>query len=164
MHTCPYFDFKKCAQAGATACAAKIHLGKHGSAPVPANDNLPDTKKVVVVPPARLLLTKQYVTRMAFALANMRIPRREVPNLMANALFLRDTEFRFCGGEKYEIGDEEIDSAFGADGSFKWIADFTNLSRYPLKQNPHYTNELRLRLMALWFLVDYPAIAQHFAL
>lgn len=163
MRTCPYFDFKKCAQAGSTACAAKIHLGKHDPALVSANDNFPDTNNVVVVPPARLLLTKQYVTRMAFALANMRIPRREVPNLMANALFLRDTEFRFCGGEKYEIGDEEIDSAFGADGSFKWIADFTNLRRYPLIQNPHHTNELRLRLMALWFLVDFPEIAKHFA-
>jgi hypothetical protein len=127
------------------------------------NDDRSSKKRIVVVPHATQLLTKTYYTKMAIASSNLNMPRRKFPDWMADALFLRDVEFRFRDGSLYEIGDDEIDFAFGYDGSFRWLDDFTNLSRLPLRQNPHHTIELRLRLIALSFWVDYPEIAKHFA-
>jgi hypothetical protein len=100
---------------------------------------------------------------LAIASSNLKLSRRSFPDWMADALFLRDVEFRFRDGSLYEIVDDEIDFAFG-DPSFRWLSDFTNLSRLPLRQKPHHTIELRLRLIALSFWVDYPEIAKHFAL
>lgn len=128
------------------------------------NDNGTPKKRVVIVPHASQLLTKTYYTKLAIASSNRNLPRRSFPDWMADALFLRDVEFRFRDGSLYEIADDEIDYAFGDDGSFRWLDDFTNLARLPLRQNPHHTIELRLRLIALSFWVDYPEIARHFAL
>ena len=137
----------------AQVCAPNLALNNNGST----------KKRIVIVPHASQLLTKAYYTKLAIASSNLKMSRRNFPDWMADALFLRDVEFRFRDGRLYEIADDEIDFAF-SDPSFRWLSDFTDLQRLPLKQKPHYTIELRLRLIALSFLVDYPAIAQHFAL
>jgi hypothetical protein len=118
--------------------------------------------RIVIVPHASQLLTTAYYTKLAMASSNLNMSRRSFPNWMADALFLRDVEFRFRDGRLYEIADDEIDFAF-SDPSFRWLSDFTDLQRLPLKQKPHYTIELRLRLIALSFWVDFPEIAKHFA-
>jgi hypothetical protein len=119
-------------------------------------------KRIITVPHASELLTQQYHSRLALAVANLNLSRRKIPDWMADCLFRDDVEFRFRDGSLYEIGDEDIDDAF-CDPSFRWLSDLIKSAGKTRKQRPHYTLEFRLRLLALSFWVDKPEVARHFA-
>ena len=118
--------------------------------------------RVIIIPHASELLTTTYYARIALAVANLNLPRRKIPDWMADCLLRDDVEFRFRDGSLYEIGDEDIDDAF-CDPSFRWLSDLINSAGKELKQRPHYTLEFRLRLLALSFWIDKPEVARHFA-
>lgn len=120
-----------------------------------------NTKRIIFVPDASELLTQQYYSRLALAVANLNVSRRKIPDWMADCLFRDDVEFRFRDGSLYEIGDEDIDDAF-CDPSFRWLSNLIKSSGTTPKQRPHYTLEFRLRLLALSFWVDKPNVAKHF--
>jgi hypothetical protein len=146
-----------------TLCQVHFDGGEACNFAKVANDNFKSVKRVLFVPPAKVLLTKSYYWRVAIATANDNRPRRDIPNWMADCLYRENVEFRFLCGSVYEIGDEDIDHAFGDDLTFRWLSDFVESAARMPKQNPHYTLEFRLRLLALSFWVDKPHVARHFA-
>ncbi|MFY7929362.1 MAG: hypothetical protein ACOVS5_10880 [Oligoflexus sp.] len=145
-----------------TQCGVQVNGGELCIPAMAANDNAKKGKRVIGVPPARILLTKTYYARTAIALANDNRPRRKIADWMADCLYREGIEFRFLCGRIYEIGDEDIDLAFN-DPSFRWLSDFIRSAGTLPMQNPHYTMEARLRLIALSFWVDKPEVARHFA-
>jgi hypothetical protein len=119
-------------------------------------------KRIIIVPHASELLTQQYYSRLALAVANLNLSRRKIPDWMADCLFRDDVEFHYQNGGVFTVGDEDIDDAFG-DPSFRWLSDLIKSAGKMPKQRPHYTLEFRLRLLALSFWVDRPQVAKHFA-
>jgi hypothetical protein len=119
-------------------------------------------KRIIIVPHASELLTQQYYSRLALAVANLNLSRRKIPDWMADCLFRDDVEFNYQSGGEFKVGDEDIDDAF-CDPSFRWLSDLIKSAGKMPKQRPHYTLEFRLRLLALSFWVDRPHVAKHFA-
>jgi hypothetical protein len=132
-------------------------MSKVQTAPVRAKP-----KRVIIIPHASELLTQQYHSRLALAVANLTLSRRKIPDWMADCLFCDDVEFHYQNGGVFNVGDEDIDDAF-CDPSFRWLSDLINSAGKMPKQKPHYTLEFRLRLLALSFWVDKPEVARHFA-
>jgi hypothetical protein len=99
------------------------------TAPIRANQN-----RVIIIPHASELLTQQYYSRLALAVANLNLSRRRIPDWMADCLFRDDVEFRFRDGSLYEIGDEDIDDAF-CDPSFRWLSNLISSAGKIKKKN-----------------------------
>lgn len=143
-------------------CTVSLNGGEICQDRKPANDNFQRGDRVLIVPPARVLLTPHYYARLAIAVSNLKLPRRKIPDWIADYIYREDITFFFASGSLYEIDDEEIDYAFGGDLSFRWISDFKrSAGRIPLN-SPHHTIELRLRLLALAFWINSPEVARHF--
>jgi hypothetical protein len=143
-------------------CSVLIEGGELCNYPLAANDNFKREHRVFIVPPARVLLTPHYYARLAIAVSNLKLPRRKIPDWIADYLYREDIAFFFASGSVYEIGDEDIDDAF-CDPSYRYLSDLIKSAGTIPKQKPHYTIEVRLRLLALAFWIYSPNIARHFA-
>jgi hypothetical protein len=144
-------------------CTVSLEGGEICQDRKPANDNFKREHRVFIVPPARVLLNQSYYARLAIAVRNLNLPRRKIPDWIADYLYREDVEFFFACGSVYEVDDEEIERAFGGDLYFRWISDFVLSAGTIPKQAPHYTIEARLRILALSFWIYNPDIAKHFA-
>lgn len=118
--------------------------------------------RLIIVPNEEELLTKSYYARLAIAVADLKLPRRKIPDWMADCLYKDDVEFRFQFGGRYETQEEDIEKAFGGDLSFRWLSDFIQSAGTEPKQRPQRSLEFRLRLLALSFWVAKPEVAKHF--
>lgn len=130
-------------------------------APVPFT-NKTAINRIIFVPSADELLNKDYYIRLANAVAELKLPRRKIPDWMADCLYKDDVEFKFQCGSRYEAQEEDIEKAFGGDLSFRWLSDFIQSAGTEPKQRPQRSLEFRLRLLALSFWVAKPEIAKYF--
>lgn len=126
-----------------------------------ANDNH-DLDRVVIIPPAELVLTRSYFRRLAIATASLNLSRRKIPDWMADALYRDDIIF-IDHGRRIIIQDEAVEMAFNNELGFRWLSDFVAFADTPMLQNPQKRLAERLRLLATAFWVDKPTIARHFA-
>lgn len=130
--------------------------------PCAHNDNArPDT---ITIPRAADVMKPSYMRRLAMAVRSLDLSRREVPNWMADQLF--NYPGKFISGEtgrEVVLGPDVIDSAFGDDGSFRWLSDFLAFAERDPANNAQHRVIRRLQLLALAFWISAPGIARHFA-
>ena len=110
----------------------------------------------------RELRAPVYFRRLAMATASIGLSRREIPNWLADTIFGFDGEILDERGVAVTIGDEDIDDAFGDDGSFRWLSDFVRFAERPPRQRPQFRVLARLRLIDLAFRIAKPDVARHF--
>lgn len=134
--------------------------GRKGGSCNASNDN--DTTGIVHVPCANLVVTRSYFQRLAVATRDLNISRREVPNWMADAIYRDDLIF-IEQGRRIIFCDEEIESAFGGELSFRWLTDFMQFAERPPKQDAQARVARRLQLLATAFHVSKPDVARHFS-
>ena len=98
-----------------------------------------------------------YFRRMAIATRALDLPRREIPNWMADVIFGHQGPILWQDGRVFKISDTAIDDAFGNDDSFRWLSSFVQFSfDNPPRQKPQNRIYKRLRLLDLAFQIAYP--------
>lgn len=117
-----------------------------------ANDNV----GVIRVLSKRQLLRRDLYSNLAKRVAALDMPSREIPNWMADTIYGFRGAILWPDGRPFTLGDEDIDNAFGNDGSFRWLRSFRARADNPLKQTPQEGLEDRLRLLDVVFqIVDF---------
>lgn len=96
--------------------------------------------------------------RLAIATAALEIPRRELINVIADAIYTFEGTILHPNGAPFEVPD--IDDAFGNDGSFRWVSDFIRFAEEPPRQVPQARIIERLRLIDLYFRIKHPERAR----
>ncbi|NQZ11497.1 MAG: hypothetical protein HRT35_30465 [Algicola sp.] len=117
--------------------------------------------QVVYVADKVELLNKHYYRRLWIAARNMPIPRRAWLDEIADAFVQFDGEVRYRTGELYSI--PLADDVFGEDADMRWMS--TYLKSDPTNNAPLRCSRRRwerVRLIDLFFRVQYPDIARHF--
>lgn len=105
---------------------------------------------VVRVPTDDMLGHSEFLQRLAGALASRKIPRRRVPDWMAERLYQFKGRVLRDNGDVFDHWELDlIDSAFGDDGSFRWVTNFLKITQTPWKQQPQKRILDRLRLIAI---------------
>ena len=117
----------------------------------PVNDN----RRVIVVARDDELRRRSHVRRLAMATRALNLPRREIPNWLADTTFGYRGRITWSGGKVFEIGDEDIDAAFNHDGSFRWLSDFLNFANRTPEIAPQDRVLERLRLIDLAFRIRH---------
>ncbi len=125
-----------------------------------ANDNNPDG--IIDVPTRDAVLSRSYFHRLAIATASLNLPRRSIPDWIADGIYRDDIVF-VLHGKRVTFGDEDIEIAFNHDLSFRWLSDFVRFAEHVPRQNPQSHVARRLQLIATAFWVHKPMIARHFA-
>jgi len=125
----------------------------------PANDNHPP--KIVSVARDSELLRRAYFQRLAIATKALELPRREVPNWIADVIYSYEGSIVWPNGDRFTVGDEDIDAAFNDDGSFRWLSDFLRFAEAPPRQAPQLRVLSRLRLIDLALRIARPDWAGH---
>lgn len=98
-----------------------------------------------------------YFRRLAIATRALNLPRREVPNWMADIIFGYEGNILRLDGTQFIISDTAIDDAFNNDDSFRWFSGFVQFADLqPPKQKPQCRIYNRLRLIELAFQIAYP--------
>lgn len=110
--------------------------------------------RLILVPDDAALLTRDAYQRIALATAKLNLPRRKIPDWMADRLYRDDVTFAFCNGAPFILTDNAIDEAFNEDGSFRWLSDLMRFADAPPSQAPQRRLLPRLRLLALAFAVE----------
>ncbi len=118
------------------------------------------TKKIYVRN-SETLLNVHYFRRLAIAIANLDLPRREIPNWIVDTIYNFEGTIHYPEGRLFIISDTDIDDAFNGDGSFRWLSDFIKFATIPPKQNPQSRLLERLRLLDLALQIDKPNIWKH---
>jgi hypothetical protein len=126
---------------------------------IPANDRQTNTVKHVSIPE---MTRPSFRPRLAIATVNLNIPRREIPNWMADSIYGFSGRVLTCCGTPFYISDAMIDDSFNGDGSFRWISDFIKMGNLQPIRSPQKRVLLRLRLLDLSFRIVHPNIAVHF--
>lgn len=96
--------------------------------------------------------------RLAIATAALEVSRRKLPDLIADAIYGFEGRIVCRNGTPYDLPD--IDEAFGNEGTFRWISDFTRFAEKPPRQVPQRRVLERLRLIDLYFRIAYPERAR----
>ncbi|MEM1410694.1 MAG: hypothetical protein AAGG79_08145, partial [Pseudomonadota bacterium] len=122
----------------------------------PVNDN----RRVIVVARDDELRRRSYVRRLAMATRALNLPRREIPNWLADTIFGHRGPITWSGGKVFEIGDEDIDAAFNHDGSFRWLSDFLLFANRTPEVSPQSRVLSRLRLIDLAFRIRHAERAE----
>lgn len=123
----------------------------------------------IIVPKPEEVLTKSYFHNLARAVAGLRnangstMPRRAVPDWMADQLFNERIRFVRQDGTPFEITDTAIDEAFNDDGTFRWLSYLVAFAETPPRQAPQARIAERLILLSLAFWVAQPDVAEKFA-
>jgi len=125
----------------------------------PANDNHPP--KIVSVASDSELLRRSYFQRLAIATKALELPRREIPNWVADVIYSHEGSIVWPNGDRFVIDDEDIDAAFNDDGSFRWLSDFLRFAEIPPRQAPQLRVLSRLRLIDLAMRIAHPSWAGH---
>jgi hypothetical protein len=110
--------------------------------------------RLILVPDDAVLLTREAYQRIALATAQLNLPRRKIPDWMADRLYRDDVTFAYIGGALFIVTDNAIDEAFNEDGSFRWLSDLTRFADAPPSQAPQRRLLPRLRLLALAFAIE----------
>lgn len=113
-----------------------------------------DPHRTVIVASDTELYSRSHFQRLAIATAALSVSRRMLPNFIADTLYSFRGKIVWPNGTPYELPD--IDDAFGADGSFRWVSDFIRFMEEPPRQNPQRRIIGRLRLIDLYFRIAYP--------
>lgn len=95
------------------------------------------------------LLTKEYVFKLAQAMVALDLPRRAVPDWLAETLFswvMNGGVILDGNGLEIVIRDDTIDKAHGNDGSFHWISALRQRVSNPQQRNPRRSLLLRFQL------------------
>lgn len=93
---------------------------------------------------------------MATGLGRVPRSRREVPNWIADTLFLHRDRILNPLGKKFALSPDGIDLAFGNEDTFRWITNFLKVAEKPWKQKPQAKVLDRLRLIAFALALDPP--------
>lgn len=109
---------------------------------------------LIIVPDDTALLTREAYQRIALATAQLNLPRRKIPDWMADRLYRDDVMFAFGNGAPFILTDNAIDEAFNEDGSFRWLSDLMRLADAPPSQSPQRRLLPRLRLLTLAFAIE----------
>lgn len=112
--------------------------------------------RTVVVASDRQLSRKSHVQRLAMATRALELPRRAIPDWIADRVFGFDGAVVWPDGEPFAISDTAIDEAFNDDGSFRWLSDFLRFAEEAPRQRPQARVLDRLRLLDLAFRIAHP--------
>lgn len=115
-------------------------------------------KTVVMAADYQLCRTSHY-QRLAIATAAMGVSRREIPNLLADAIYCFEGTIYWPDGRIYESSDTAVDDAFG-DDDFRWLSDFIRFADQEPRQRPQRRVLTRLRLIDLYFRIKHPERAR----
>jgi hypothetical protein len=109
---------------------------------------------LIIVPDDAALLTREAYHALAITTARLNLPRRKIPDWMADRLYRDDVTFAYIGGAPFILTDNAIDEAFNEDGSFRWLSDLMRFADAPPSQAPQRRLLPRLRLLALAFAIE----------
>lgn len=118
--------------------------------------SVPLERRRVVVASDAQLSRKSHVQRLAMATRALELPRREIPNWIADQVFGFEGMIVWPDGRVFDLSDTAIDKAFNDDGSFRWLSDFLRFAEEPPKQRPQSRVLDRLRLIDLAFRIAKP--------
>jgi hypothetical protein len=127
---------------------------------VAANDNEPEWD-VITLPEEAMILRQASIQRLAIAIKSLGLPRREIPNWMADAIYQFEGEIRFPNGVRACQCKIDIDAAFNDDGSFRWLSDFLRFATRQPRQAAQKRTLDRLRLLLLALMINKPDLAFH---
>lgn len=117
-----------------------------------------DEPPKITVASDRQLRRRSHFQRLAIATAALEVSRRELINVIADALYKFEGAIVHPNGGPFEVPD--IDDAFGNDGSFRWVSDFIRFAEEPPRQIPQARIIERLRLIDLYFRIKHPERAR----
>lgn len=106
------------------------------------------------------LLRRSHVRRLAIATRALELPRREIPNWMADVIYGYGGDIFWSGGKLFKLDNVDIDTVFNDDGSFRWISDFVRFAERWPAQTPQQRLLPRLRLIDLAFRISNPERAR----
>lgn len=118
--------------------------------------NHPD--RVVVVASTNELCRRSHYMRLVIATRALPVSRRELINVVADALYGYKGKIVWPSGQAFSI--PYVDDAFGSDGSFRWVSDFLRFAEEAPRQMPQQRIIARLRLIDLYFRIKYPERAR----
>lgn len=113
---------------------------------------------VITVAAATELLRFSHFHRLAIATAALEFSRRKLIDEISDVLYDFEGKLVWPDGTSFELPD--IDDAFGADGSFRWLSDFIRFAEHPPHQVPQRRVIMRLRLIDLYFRIKHPERAR----
>jgi len=106
------------------------------------------------------LSRKSHVQRLAMATRALELPRRAIPDWIADQVFGFEGAIVWPDGRAFDLTDTSIDEAFNDDGSFRWLSDFLRFAESEPRQRPQVRVLARLRLIDLAFRIDKPKQAR----
>jgi len=118
--------------------------------PSPANDNI----RRIYVLSDRDLRQRQQVQQIGLGLKSLNIPRRDIPNWIADMIYQEDIECRYPCGKIYDLNDTLIDEVFPDIEHCRWMSDIIAYHRRLPKQRPQERILPRLRLLELALFLD----------
>jgi len=114
-----------------------------------------ESRRVVVASDGQLS-RKSHVQRLAMVTRALELPRRAIPDWIADQIFGFEGAIVWPDGRMFELTDTAIDEAFNDDGSFRWLSDFLQFAETEPKQRPQARVLGRLRLIDLAFRIARP--------
>jgi len=112
--------------------------------------------RTVVVASDAQLSRKSHVQRLAMATRALELPRRAIPDWIADQVYAFEGAILWPDGTPFSITDTAIDEAFNDDGSFRWLSDFLRFAEMEPRQRPQARVLGRLRLIDLAFRIAKP--------
>jgi len=112
--------------------------------------------RTVAVASDAQLSRKSHVQRLAMAARALELPRRAIPDWIADQLFGFEGVIVWPDGKPFELSDTAIDETFNDDGSFRWLSDFLRFAEAEPRQRPQARVLNRLRLIDLAFRIAHP--------
>jgi hypothetical protein len=107
----------------------------------------------IVIPPDHVLLSASFLKRIAALLSSLDIPRRSIPDWIADTLYEYGGSVAHASGAVFDRRSVDVDEAFGNEGSFRWISDFVRLKDQSYKQSPQKRILARVRLIVLCLIL-----------
>jgi len=114
-----------------------------------------ESQTVVLVSDSQLS-RKSHVQRLAMATRALELPRRAIPDWIADQVFGFEGVIVWADGQPFDLSDTGIDEAFNDDGSFRWLSDFLRFAEAEPRQRPQTRVLDRLRLIDLAFRIAKP--------
>lgn len=108
----------------------------------------------IVIPPDQVLLSAYFLRRIAALLASLDIPRRSIPDWIADTLYEYGGKVSHASGAGFDVHAVDVDEAFGNEGSFRWVSDFLKLKDQSWKQSPQKRVLARIRLIVLCLILS----------
>jgi len=81
----------------------------------------------IVIPPDQVLLSAYFLRRIAALLASLDIPRRSIPDWIADTLYEYGGKVSHASGAHFDVHAVDVDDAFGNEGSFRWVPTSSGL-------------------------------------